>query len=269
MKIHITGYKGFVGRELLKRGFLPLQCDVTNALEVEKAIKYAKPQLVIHLAGKSDVDWCEDKRNQDAVINVNVKGTFLLFKALENARIPGVFLSSDQIWRGGWFEKHMENSKYTEPVNYYGLSKVVAEQEALSQGGKVIRTSYLFNNERLQDKLYDAKIGVKQSYPTFITRSFLHVNDFCDLLELYCEKFYKMPKVLHLSGSKVVSWYRFMKDIEQRYNFKHNAVKPRFFENKSLTPRPHYGGLNTNLAFGLGFPRRNYFDGIDRMRNES
>jgi dTDP-4-dehydrorhamnose reductase len=265
MRIYITGYKGFVGGELLKRGFLPLQCNVTSPLEVEMAIKYAKPDLVIHLGGKSDVDWCEDKRNQNELIKVNVEGTYFLFEALANARIPGAYLSSDQIWQGGWFEKHRESSKYTPPVNHYGLSKVAAEHQVSTQGGKIIRTSYLFNATRLQNKIRETEIGIKRDYPTFITRSFLHVQDFCDLLEIYCKKLYKMPNVLHLSGSMTVSYYRFMKDIEKRYG-KHGSIKPRYFEQQGLAPRPHYGGLDTNLAFELGFPKRNYFDGIDRMR---
>jgi dTDP-4-dehydrorhamnose reductase len=268
MKIFITGHRGFVGRELLKRGFLPLECNVTSPLEVEKAIKYAKPDLVVHLAAKTDIDWCEDRRNQDEVINVNVKGTFLLFRALAEAGIPAVYLSSDHIWRGGWFEKHGENSKNTPPVNYYGLSKVVAEQQVSTQGGKIIRTSYLFNSKRLQDKIRDAEIGMKQSYPTFITRSFLHVQDFCDTLEIYCQKFGKMPKVLNLSGSKTVSWFKFMREIETQYGFKHNSVKPRFFEKKGLVPRPHYGGLDTGLSQKLGFPKIDYIGGIERMKNE-
>jgi dTDP-4-dehydrorhamnose reductase len=269
MKTYITGHRGYIGRELLKRGFLPLDCDVTNLLEVEKSIKYAKPDLVIHLAGKSDVDWCEDKRNQDEVIGVNAKGTHFVFKCLQDRRIPGVLLSTDQIWRGGWFEKHRETSKHTPAVNFYGMSKVVAEQTVMVMGGNIIRTSYLFNAERLKDKIRDLEIGVKQTYPTFITRSFLHLQDFCDLLEIYCEKFYKMPKVLHLSGSKAVSWYRFMKDIEKQYGFKHNAVKPRFFEKKGSAPRPHYGGLNVDLSYSLSLGKQDYVSGIEKMRHES
>jgi dTDP-4-dehydrorhamnose reductase len=268
MRIYITGYKGFVGRELLKRGFLPLVCDVTNPLEIEKAIKYARPDLVIHLAGKSDVDYCEDKNNQEEIMRTNKRGTHFIFRALKDARIPGAFLSSDQVWRGGYFEKHKETSQRTPPVNFYGMSKVSAEAVVYLEGGNIIRTSYLFNFERLQSKIQDIETGKKQNYPTFITRSFLHVQDFCDLLEIYCKKFYKMPNVLHLSGSMTVSYYRFMKDIEKRYG-KHGTVKPRYFETKGFTPRPHYGGLDTNLAFELGFPKRNYFDGIDRLRDES
>lgn len=257
-----------MGQELLKRDYLPLECDVTDYSEVEKAIQSAKPQLVVHLAGKSEVDWCERKENQDAVIKNNVNGTFALFNSLASARIPGVFISTDQIWRGGWFEKHSENSKRTPPVNYYGLSKIVAEQNAIAFGGKVIRTSYLFNAKRLAGRIKDMETGLKQSYPVFIQRSFLHVHDFCDLLEIYCEKFYKMPEVLHLAGSRVVSWHSFMKEVEKQYGFT-NTVKPRYFEKKGFAPRPYYGGLDTDTAFGLGFPKRSYIGGIERMKNES
>jgi len=179
--------------------------------------------------------------------------------------LPGVFLSTDQVWKGGWFERHHEYSKRTPPVNFYGMSKVSAEAVVSYAGGNIIRTSYLFDKKRLENRIQNMKTGVKEYYPTFITRSFMHLYDFCDLLEIYCQRFYEMPKVLHLSGSTTASWYRFMKDVENRYGVK-GSVKPRFFNKSGFAPRPYYGGLNTNLSFGLGFPPRNYFDGIDRMR---
>lgn len=269
MKVFITGYKGYVGSELVKRGFAPLVCDITNPLEIEKAIKYSKPSLVVHLASKSGVDWCENKRNHGEAFNVNVKGTYLLFRGLADARIPGVFISSDHVWGGGLFENHAEHARRTArtlPVNNYGLYKVAAETEL--NGGKIVRTSYLFDSKRLREHLYDMEIGNPKSYPVFIRRSFMYLGDFCDQLERYCQNFYRMPKVLHLSGSEVVSWYGFMKETARQYGWK-GVVKPRFFDNKSGAPRPWFGGLNTKLSRSYGFPAIPYADGILRMRSES
>jgi dTDP-4-dehydrorhamnose reductase len=263
--VYITGHRGYVGRELVKRGFIPLDVDITNYDSVSVAVQKARPDLLIHLAGKSDVEYCEQKHNQEEVIRTNVRGSYFVFENLKAMRLPGIFISTDQIWRGGFFEKHRENSRPTPPVNFYGMSKVSAEAIARNFGAKIIRTSYLFDHKRLEFKIED--IGLPKDYPVFIKRSFLHVQDFCDMLEIYCNKFYKMPPVLHLSGSSVVSWYSFMKEIAKGLEL-NSAVKPRFFEKKGFAPRPWFGGLNTHKSWELGFPQRDYIDGIERMKNE-
>lgn len=268
MKVFITGHRGYIGSELIKRGFLPLECDVTNPLEIEKAIKYAKPQLVLHLAAKSGVNWCQKKENREEVISTNLRGTWNVFYSLSQIRIPGVFLSTDQIWKGGLLEPHKENSKRTPPVNDYALSKLSAESVVSSTFNmNVIRASYLFNYERLKPHLRDMEIGLPVKYPVFIRRSFMHLSDFCDALEQYCDNFYQMPKVLHLAGSETVSWFTFMREAARKYGYK-GVVLPRFREVESGAPRPWFGGLNTHLAQNLGFPRRDYIDGIARMKNE-
>jgi dTDP-4-dehydrorhamnose reductase len=270
-KIYVTGYNGYVGRELVRRGFLPLECDVTNQDAVERAINKAKPELLIHLASKSDVDFCEKPENENKVIRVNVIGTANVFKSLSDIKLPGVLMSTDQVWGGGYFERHREDSRLTPATNFYGMSKVSAEAIALGCGGKVVRTSYLFDGARLKNKEQSAREGLPQAYPVFIRRSFLHLYDFCNLLENYCERFYKMPKVLHLTGSKTVSWYAFMKEVSKCYSFSgwnQNPVKPRYVEKKGFAPRPWFGGLDITRAFELGFPEKDYLDGIKRL-NES
>jgi dTDP-4-dehydrorhamnose reductase len=257
MKVFITGHKGYVGSELIKRGFLPLDCDITNWSAVERAVQTQRPSLLIHLAGKSNVNWCEDKANQEEVIKTNVRGTYNVFENLARMRIPSVFLSTDQIWGGGMLEQHKEHSRLTPAVNYYAMSKVSAEFVARSFEANIIRTSYLFDSKRLAPHLKE------DTLPVFIRRSFMNLCDFCDALERYCKNYYAMPKVLHLSGSEIVSWYGFMKEVRG------GEIKPRFFEAPSPAKRPWFGGLNTSLAQSLGFRALSYRDGIARMKNGS
>lgn len=268
----MTGYKGHVGKALVEAGFFPLKVDVTDPYAIEKAILDNAPDLVIHLASKSNVDWCEKSGNKEEAIRVNVRGTFNLFEKLSQYKIPGVMLSSDQIWAGGWFKgEYKEDAKKTLPVNFYGTTKVAAESLALDFGGKIIRTSFLFDSRRkeMASKIASLEAGEAVKIPTFIKRSFLYLPDFIGMIQQYCRMFPQMPDVLHLAGSKTVSWYTFMQEVARVYGCEQSLVVPRRDESKLFAPRPHNAGLNTDLARSLRFGSRDYKTGIQRMRDES
>lgn len=269
-KFYVTGYKGHVGKALIKAGFFPLEADVKDPYAVEQAILNNAPDLVIHLASKSDVDWCE--KNQQETFRVNIMGTFNVFSTLSQYKVPGVILSSDQIWAGGWFKgEYKEDSKKTPPVNVYGMSKVAAEEIAKDFGGKIIRTSFLFDAERkeMASKLASLEAGEVVKVPTFIKRSFLYLPDFIGMIGQYCRMFPQMPNVLHLAGGKTVSWYTFMQEVANAYDYDESLVVPRRDESKLFAPRPHNAGLNTDLARSLRFGYRDYVTGIQRMKNDS
>lgn len=263
MKIFCTGAKGYIGKALAKAGVLPLTCDVTKLGEVEKELVDVRPDLVFHLAGKSSIEFCQKPENKEVVIQSNVRGTHNVMSTLARLRLKGVLLSTDQIWHGGIFEgKHKEDSKLTPPVNFYATSKLAAEAVTIACGMNVIRSSYVFDWDRISKGLAESDM----TYPTFIQRSFTYLPEFVEDLLLYAKKFHDMPPTLHLASNEAVSWYAFMKTIGEEFGFR---VKPRFFEQKGYAPRPHYGGLDTRLSFRLGFPVRNYYRGILRMKNES
>lgn len=262
MRIFCSGAKGYIGKALVKAGVSPLMADITNADAVDREIRRVRPDLVFHLAGKSSIEFCEKPENKEIVIQSNVRGTYNVMSALASIRKEGVLISTDQVWHGGVFEKHKEDSRVTHPVNFYAMSKMAAESVAQSWDMKIIRTSYVFDRNRLNEHIENPDT----SYPTFIQRSFTYLPEFVEDLLLYARMFHDMPKILHLAGNEVVSWYAFMTAIGREFGFR---VRPRFFEKRGYAPRPHYCGLDTSLSFKLGFPVRNYYKGILRMKHEN
>lgn len=272
MKIYCTGPNGYVGKALVKAGVFPLCSDVTDKTGLEQEVAKEKPDLILHLAAKSNVDWCEKKDNQEVVIRTNLRGIFNVC----TLGIPTVLFSTDQIWAGGWTEpwwtKHTEIGKKTLPVNYYAATKVAAEGVAYAfDHCKIIRTSFLFSSDRaeIEEKISTLKAGFVVFAPTFIKRSFMHRDHFILMLKRYCDRFQEMPKVLHLSGRQTVSWHKFMLEVCEQYGFQKRLVKARREDLGLFAPRPHNGGLDIRLSQELGFKTYDYIDGIKRMKNES
>lgn len=273
MKIGITGANGFIGKALVKKGAIPILADVTNSEEIRKEIADKKPDVILHLAAKSDPEFCEDRKNEKIIIDINLRGTYNVMLRASECGIPCVLMSTGQIWRGGFWERdHSEDYSKSLPVNQYGISKLAAEaivkELFFDLGGKIVRSSSVFDYERLKPKIDTLKRGETLSEPVFIRRSFIYLYDFAKLLMEYCERIKEMPTVLHLAGSETVSHHELMREVARQYLLDTGLVEARRKENNGYAPRPGNGGLNTHLARSLGFSIPNYKDGIRRMRDE-
>lgn len=147
MKILITGSNGLLGQKLVKllankegikilatstgenrikaiTGFDYISLDITNKLQVEQVFNQFKPNVVINTAAMTNVDACEDKKEE--CWNLNVNAVKNLIEASEKHQTHLIHLSTDFIFDG-------ENGPYKEedkpnPLSYYGESKYEAEK---------------------------------------------------------------------------------------------------------------------------------------------
>jgi dTDP-4-dehydrorhamnose reductase len=272
-RIGVTGANGYIGKALVAAGAFPLSFDVTKPEEIKSGIEEVKPDVILHLASKSNPDWCEKWENRFILSAVNVRGTYNVMYAASQLDIPCVLMSTGQIWNGGFWEReHSEYSKPTPPVNQYGLSKLSAETVAKmfqDEGGRIIRSSFVIDSKRLASKLGKLRAREELHEPTFIRRSFIYLDDIVHLLFEYCIRIREMPPVLHLAGSETVSWHEFMWDVACKYRYDTELVKPRKTKMEGVAPRPGNAGLDTSLASRFGFRIPHHTDGIMRMRNES
>jgi dTDP-4-dehydrorhamnose reductase len=273
--IGVTGASGYIGKALVKAGAVPIFSDILHSEALEQQICEIKPDVILHLAAKSDPDWCEKKENNEDLTRISVRGTENVFRKATEHGIPCVLMSTGQIWKGGFWEgnPHREHDEITPPVNQYGLSKLAAEfvvkELFFGKGGKIIRSSFVFDATRLAPKIGSLKAGETLQEPTFIRRSFIHRTDIVKLLIQYSERINEMPDILHLAGSETVSYYDFMREVARQFLLDTSLVRPRRKQTEGHAPRPGNAGLDTSLASSLGFRIPNYRDGISRMRNES
>lgn len=204
--IGITGYKGKLGTYLLNHydGYVPLDCDVTIPEQIEQAIQSSKADFILHLAAKSDVEWCEKPENEKIVSNVNLRGTFNVCRSAQLAGLNVMMISTDHVFDGFW-GKYKENSK-PGPKNSYGRSKLTAESlRMVFSNLKIVRTSYLFDADRMANRLSNMWIAAPELYPTFILRSFMYLPHFAKSLTKYLWQ-ERYADILHISSNDIVSW---------------------------------------------------------------
>jgi dTDP-4-dehydrorhamnose reductase len=148
MRILITGANGLLGQKLLdalctdlstqvlatSRGesrlaalpehitYEPL--DITNQQEVMTVVAEFSPDVIIHTAAMTNVDQCEEER--EACWEINVTAVKYLVEVAELCDAHFIHLSTDFIFSGE--EGPLDEQAIPAPVNYYGESKLAAEE---------------------------------------------------------------------------------------------------------------------------------------------
>lgn len=160
-KILITGAGGMLGTDLtnvLKTDFevvgldrrpvthltVPYDiCDLTQARKTRDAILSHRPNVIIHAAAMTDVDYCES--HQDEAMDSNVGATGNVVSAANEIDAPVIYYSTDYVFDGKKKGEYDE-SDTPNPLSFYGKTKRLGE-EALLNGAKraiIFRITWLF-----------------------------------------------------------------------------------------------------------------------------
>jgi dTDP-4-dehydrorhamnose reductase len=147
LKLLITGTSGLYGSKLAKLALAKgievyssdiqslsiignfVKLDISGKQQVEEAFTRIKPDVVVHAATLTDVDKCET--NKERAWKVNVEGTKNIAEASQSAGSFLIYISTDYVFSG-----EQGNYKETDkpgPINYYGLTKLKAEEIVKTQ----------------------------------------------------------------------------------------------------------------------------------------
>lgn len=164
--IIITGSNGLLGQKLVKQllphtdeykiiatskgenrisdteGYIYESIDITNKIEVEQICKKYQPSFIINSAAATNVDLCEDDKEQCFDINVNAVKYLIEEAKKYNTHI--IHLSTDFIFDG--VKGHYSETDTPNPFSYYGKTKLEAEELLISSGIKhtIVRTALVY-----------------------------------------------------------------------------------------------------------------------------
>jgi dTDP-4-dehydrorhamnose reductase len=269
MNILITGSNGQLGNEL--RGiavnyknhlflFTDVQdLDITDQDALASFFKDNNIELCINCAAYTAVDKAETERALCDKINIEGPANLAKACAKNNARI--IHISTDFVFSGESFIPLIETKK-TDPVNFYGLSKLNGEL-ALSKELEehfIIRTSWLYSTHggnfvKTMIKLGESKpklnIIVDQiGSPTY---AFDLANAIMSIVESHSSAF----GVYHYSNEGIASWYDFTSAIFEYSNIKTLISPIPTSEYPTPAKRPHYSVMDKSKikeAFNITIP---------------
>jgi len=246
MKIAVTGYKGFIGSELVKNGCVPITSDITDYPKLREELATISPDVLIHAAAKTDVDWCE--ANEKEAFRVNVRGTSNVDFACRYAGVRLLYLSTFHVFSGSSVKPYKEKS-ICRPKNVYGFTKWAGELVCIADNkqAKIVRLGTVWSNETIEPTVKMLLAGEIISFPTFIKRSYIPLEFVVKGLLLMAQNWDKVPNIINLSSKKDnMSHYEFW----LRQSNSANAI-PRDKEIEGKAVRPHNGCLDGTLFYNI------------------
>ena len=125
-------------KQLTNRDFSFIECDIRDALTIEKAFCTFKPEAVIHFAGlKAVSESCDYPLNY---YENNVVGSVELLKAMEAHYCKKIVFSSSATVYGAPQYLPLDEDHPVAPINPYGQTKIMVEN-ILRDWAKVSRSA--------------------------------------------------------------------------------------------------------------------------------
>lgn len=278
------GWRIILAEHKLKNIFHPqrnvttVSFDVTDQSQVYTQISHHKPQIVIHAAALSNVDYCQSHPKQ--TWKVNVEGTKNVVNICEKLNIPLLFISTNAVFdganhpTGGYSEEDEPN-----PLNLYGKSKY--------EGEKVIKKSKVpWIIIRLITMYGWEPTGARQNPVTWVLEKFkkgkkLKIVSDVQLNPLYSHDAAaalwsiiqngRAKNIYHVAGSEIVNRYRWALEAAKVFGFDPKLISPvpsSFFE-KKIAPRPPQTIYAIEkIKRELGIIPRGIKEGLEAMKNE-
>lgn len=230
MRILLTGKNGQLGWEL-QHALSPIgeivaldrrQLDLTSAGSITKAVREAKPDVIVNAAAYTAVDRAESEPDLAMAVNGVAPGILA-----SEARRLGAFLvhySTDYVFNGAKDGPYVEEDEVC-PLNEYGRSKLAGE-EAIRGAGVfhyIFRTSWVYaargNNfvhtilrlarERTELKIVDDQVGA----PTWARGIAEMTAQALAAGGANLDRARERSGLYHLTAAGAVSWFGFAQAI--------------------------------------------------------
>ena len=278
MRVFVTGVKGQLGydvmNELEKQGLEGIgvdidEMDITDADQVNKVIKEAAPDAVIHCAAYTAVDAAED--NEEICRKVNAQGTENIAKVCEELDIKMMYISTDYVFNGQG-ERPWEPDDEREPLNVYGQTKYEGELAIEEHVKKffTVRIAWVFGVNGKNFIKTMLNLGKTHDHLTVVndqTGSPTYTYDLARLLVdmIQTDKYGRY----HATNEGLCTWYEFACEIFKQAGMDVSVAPVSSDEYPAKAKRPSNSRMDKSKLTANGFqPLPTWKDALSRYLKE-
>lgn len=294
MKILVTGTNGLLGqylvRDLAEEGHiviatgrgdcrtpvddfpqvLYLPMDVTDETAVDKTVSETRPDVIIHAAAMAQPDACE--LDQPACRITNVEATRYLCTAAAAIQAKLVYISTDFVFSGD--EGPYKEDDTTGPINYYGQSKLDAEEivKTTLSDWAIVRTVLVYGNiltGTRSNVVTWVKENLEKQNPIKVVsdqvRTPTYIEDLSKGIRLVIEKGGR--GIYHISGKEVFTPYEMAIQVADYFGLDKGLMEK---VDASVFTQPAQRPLKTGFIIEkaereLGYSPVSFKEGIEKM----
>jgi len=265
MNFLLLGSNGQIGLELRKllicfgdvHAPLREELDILDIKALRKYITKFKPKWIINAIAYTNVNLAEKEKKIAYALNADFPKN--LAQISEELGTKLLHLSTDYVFDGITNIPYTESS-VTNPINTYGKSKLLGEQNIINYSSKyiILRTSWVYGLWRNNFLLKMIEFMKKEKTlhvvcdqigtPTWsrhVAQGITHIINIINLKEKNILQFNDWG-VYHLTSGGYTSWYEFTKEIHLLSNIKYNKKinKIKSYELNTLVSRPMFSVLS-------------------------
>jgi dTDP-4-dehydrorhamnose reductase len=229
--------------------------DLTNESQTAEFITDYHPDQVVHCAAFTAVDKAET--NRELCFSVNVRGTAHVAEACQKSGAAMVYISTDYVFNGQG-EAPFEVDSPKDPINFYGLTKLLGEEEVLSRIDKhyIVRTSWVFGKNGANFVRTMLRLGAEKDILRVVDDQIGSPTYTPDLAKLLCQMLAQERfGVYQATNEGTCSWFEFAGAIVREAGLPCKVEAISSAEYESAARRPQNSRLSKASLDAAGFDR--------------
>jgi dTDP-4-dehydrorhamnose reductase len=295
MKILVTGSNGLLGQKIsnvlgnnidvepifsarnpltysINRGSFEV-LDIANQENVNQVISSVKPDVIIHAAAMTQVDDCELKKDECWLQNTTA--TEYLIAASSRVGTHFIFVSTDFIFDGK--SGPLDESAVPSPVNYYGESKLAAEEVVKKYRGawSILRTVLVYgvaHDMSRSNIVLWVKKSLEEGKTINVVDDQWRTPTLAEDLALGCWLIAKKKKegIFHISGEEMMSPYEIAVRTARFFSLDESLIRRTdSTQFKQPARRPLKTGFNIDKAKNeLGYKPHTFEEGLSLLQKQ-
>jgi len=256
-----------------------IKVDITKFDDCKKILDI-NPDIIIHTAAITDVDYCE--KNKKHAYSVNVQGTKNLCKIAKNLNCKIIYISTDGVFSGDC--KNNKESDFCNPLNYYGKTKLEGENEIKKINDHLIlRTSLLYGFESFDSLKSRSKHTKPINFALWILTKlnkneqlkivndqFSNLTYVENLVEIiFCCIQKNIQGLFHATDLTCISRYEFAKKLTSKFSFSQDLISIiSSNELNQFAKRPLNTCLDCSKLIKTGIKLYTLDDSLEKLCNQ-
>ncbi|WP_431164548.1 SDR family oxidoreductase [Tenacibaculum halocynthiae] len=271
-KYKVIGFSRGVNRSG-RDDFEYVSIDITDEMLLKEKLKIYTPDVIVNTAAMTNVDACEDNKEECDKLNIDV--VHFLKEYVEKTNGHLVHLSTDFIFDGkkGYYKETDEPN----PLSYYGESKLKSEEVLTSSSVHytILRTilvyGKVFDMSRSNIVLWVKKSLEEGKEITIVNDQYrmpTYVEPLANACKLAIDK--KVKGVFNVSSKKLLSIYEIAMEIAEVFDLNKNLIMPISTESlNQKASRPAKTGFDLSKSIEqLNFVPENFKQDLQNFKEK-